>query len=152
MSIKLTQTARYVTGVNGYAVKGTLPLARALTGTFSSAGTVVIGTGTLFTTEIVEGDWLFSTTTNELRRVEGVSTDTTLRLEQAFSVDQTTQATKTCRALYFTIILTVSGGTSVTINGATYKSEEIISYNASNCLMPWYYDATGSELTFDVSY
>lgn len=152
MPTQLTNTKRYVTGVGGFAAKGTLPLARTLTGTFSSVGVVVTGTSSLFVDEIVQGDWLLSTTNNQLRRVRGVTNNTTLILEEAFTVNQTAQAVKTCRTLYFTIIVTVSGEAAVTINGSTYQPDEVISYNSSNSIMPWYYDATGSELTFDVSY
>ncbi len=68
---QVSNPKRYITGVNGFPNIGTLPASRLLTGTFGSVGVVVTGVGSKFTTEMVEGDWLYSTTNNELRRIEG---------------------------------------------------------------------------------
>lgn len=68
--------------------KGSIPIARQLTGTFTSEGIYVRGVGTLFESEIQEGDYLFNGDA-AVRKVTAVISDTLLELEVKFGVNVT---------------------------------------------------------------
>lgn len=79
----------------------TFPAAITLTGTIVSVGTLVTGTGTLFTTEIAYGNanaiplrykFIYSATRNEIREISHVLSDTTLILKTAFGGNLGSQA------------------------------------------------------------
>jgi hypothetical protein len=57
----------------------------ALSGTASSSGTAVTGAGTLFSTELVVGNYLKAN--GELRRIESIANSTSLVVDAAFTVD-----------------------------------------------------------------
>jgi hypothetical protein len=69
-----------------FPVKGTIPIAKVLTGTISSTGDDVRGTGTLFTKEIFPDDYIYDADA-AVRRVKKVIADDLLILEAAFPVD-----------------------------------------------------------------
>ena len=58
-----------------------------LSGTVSSAGVNVTGTGTTFTTTVQPGDYLYAPNTGEARRVRAIVSDTQLMVETVFSSD-----------------------------------------------------------------
>lgn len=149
-----SEISRYITGVGGFAAVGTLPVAVAKTGTFSSVGTIVTGTGTLFNKELVEGDWLYSTNSKELREVGwiNIKRETNLKLVSAFTTPSINDPVLVCRTRYKSVMITISGAAVVTVNGKTYQPGEVLSFNSDTGIVPIYYDATGSEITFDVTY
>src|SRR5688500_14942926 len=111
-----------VTGLNSFPTKGTLPKGRTLTGTFSSVGTIVTGTGTLFTTELagMQG-WLYSTTDNELRMFTQINGNTNLVLDKAFTNNQTNQVVIVCQPLYVSIAAkSTHNSTDANLNGKTF--------------------------------
>lgn len=61
-------------------------LEQTLTGTITSSGTAVTGSGTLFQTELYVGAFIAGTA-NEYREVLSIASDTSLTLVTAFSVD-----------------------------------------------------------------
>jgi hypothetical protein len=71
------------------------PEAIQLTGTITSTGLEVIGIGTLFLTEIANPNltswlyykYLFNSATGEIMEIEGVRSDTHLKLKAAFASD-----------------------------------------------------------------
>lgn len=70
------------------------PAPVALTGTISSTGLEVTGTGTLFLTEIVNPNtnfllykYIFNPSTGEIMEIEGVRSNTHLKLKHAFAVN-----------------------------------------------------------------
>jgi len=63
----------------------TVPASASGTGTVSTAGTAVTGTGTAFLTELLPGSWLIDFASNEIRLVTAVSDDTTAYIQQAFT-------------------------------------------------------------------
>ncbi len=71
---------------------GGMPATVAKTGTFSSVGTAIVGTGTLFTTEFKVGDVLWSSSNNEGHVVVSVLTDTQMVTQLAFTVDVASDA------------------------------------------------------------
>jgi len=57
------------------------------TGTFTSSGTAVTGSGSAFTTDFSEGDILYSSSNSEGRRIITIGSDTSITLESAFTAD-----------------------------------------------------------------
>lgn len=153
-TIPLNTPGRYITGQFGFPKTGTLPKARLLTGTYSSVGVVVTGTSSLFTTEIVEGDWLYNATTNELKRIQGITTDTILILEAAFSANASGELVQNCRTLYRTISISITGSTTAKIDSRPWTANEVNTINAENSIAPITYEASAgtAEITFDVIY
>jgi hypothetical protein len=154
---KIATIKTEITGQGGFPTKGTLPKGRPLTGTFSSVGTIVTGTGTLFTTELagMQG-WLYSTTDNELRMFTQINGDTNLVLDRAFTNNQTAQAVIVCTPLYMSIGAKSSHATvAANLNNKTFSAGSTKSYNfAVN--NPITYDAASGanmgEITFDLAY
>jgi hypothetical protein len=147
-----------ITGQNGFPSKGTLPKGRTLTGTFSSIGNIVTGTGTLFTKELagVRG-WLYSTTDNELRPFFQINGDTNLRLETPFTNNQTNQPVVVCMPLYKSIAAKSSHATNASqINGRIFTAGSIKNFNFDAGINPITYDAasagTTGEITFNLAY
>ena len=66
---------------------GGLPLFVTKTGTFSSVGTAIVGTGTLFTTEFKVGDVLHSTSNGHRRQIITISNDTSMVVSHAYPVN-----------------------------------------------------------------
>ncbi len=109
------------------------------TGTVTSVGRIVTGTGTLFLTEIggnslygglgnpstaVQGAWLFNNS-NEVRQIKEVISDTQLILEQAFTVDLSGASVKIVqpsRTKQFSFVL-ISG--TVVVDGVTLATSEM---------------------------
>ncbi len=71
---------------------GGMPTTVAKTGTFSSVGTAIVGTGTLFTTEFKVGDVLWSSSNNEGQVIVSVLTDTQMVTQLAFTADVASDA------------------------------------------------------------
>jgi hypothetical protein len=67
--------------------KAAVPASANKTGTIKTEGKYVVGTSTLFMTEMRAGSWLTDLTNNELRRVTRVTSDTYAELDSAFSSD-----------------------------------------------------------------
>ena len=152
MSIAILRMERVVTTTD-IPVKGPLPLQNSLTGTFTSAGVIVFGSGTTFTKDFVPGDWIYSATTNEIRKVEGVQSDTIMRVSSAFTSPALAQACNRVRGqLLRGLSIWVSGAGAVTINGDSFATGETYSVNSSSGIEPIVYDATGSTITFDLNY
>jgi hypothetical protein len=159
MSIdKLSTLKTEITGQNGFATKGTLPKGRTLTGTFSSVGTIVTGTGTLFTTELAGArGWLYSTTDNELRPFFQINGNTNLVLETAFTNNQTSQAVIVCMPLYISIAAKSSHATvAANLNNRTFAAGSVKNLNFDAGINPITYDAASGanmgEITFDIAY
>lgn len=86
-------------------VKDTFPQSSSLTGTITKAnnGTLIIGTGTLFTLELQTGQWIYIAAINEFQKIRSISSDTELYLYEPF-------------------VGAVSGATPRRIPRQTYKS------------------------------
>ncbi len=67
--------------------KNTFPLSTAKTGTMTIASgqKIVVGAGTLFTTEVQINGWLYIPAQNEIRKITGKSTDTTISIDYPFT-------------------------------------------------------------------
>lgn len=73
--------------------KRSIPFNSAGTGTIATHGIAIVGTGTLFTTEMRVGSFLVDLTNNEVRKVYRVDSDTLAFLEVEFTADIVAGAT-----------------------------------------------------------
>lgn len=143
-------TKRFISGAGGFASTGTLPVAITLTGTVSSsgtgvAGTVVVGTGTQFTKQVVQSDYIYNSVTNELRQVVGIANDNILIIDSAFTTGLSTQALLQCRATYVSVAITATG--AGTKDGVAIATGQFLSFNSDSGVAPFAY---AGSLTFDV--
>jgi hypothetical protein len=146
------------TNTNPYTqtTKETVPVSTAGTGTITTSGTVktqIQGSGTVFTTQLQLGGWIYIAAQSQVRRIVDIASDTSLTIDQAFTVDLAASAfrfilrTDNVREL----AISVTGGPAL-INGASIPVG--ITYNPSkaNLLLnnkfgfvdPVVLDATGS--------
>lgn len=111
-----------------------VPASVAGTGTFASAaGSIdVVGSGSLFKTEIKRGDWLIDIANDEVRQVENVDTNTTLTLVQGFSNAQTTTAVVSVVQSRAKKIGLIADNAAVTIDGQTMPANIEISWDKSS--------------------
>ena len=67
-------------------VKDTFPQSTALTGTIDGVnnGTLIIGTSTLFTTELQVGEYIYIAAQSSFRKIRRINSDTELVLQSAF--------------------------------------------------------------------
>lgn len=155
---KIATDVTEITGQNGFPTKGTLPKGRTLTGTWGSAGLIVTGVGTLFTTELGGGKYyLYSTTDNELRSFFQINGDLNLVLDKAFTNDQTGQTMIVCAPLYQSIAAKSTHATiAANLNNRTFSAGSVKNINFPAGINPITYDAaSGSnmgEITFDLAY
>jgi hypothetical protein len=147
-----------ITGQNGFPSKGTLPKGRTLSGTFSSNGKIVTGTGTAFTTELggMKG-WLYSTADNELRAFTQINGDDVLYLDTAFTNNQSGQPVIVCTPLYRSIGARSSHASNpATLNNRTFTAGQSKSYNFPGGVDPISYNAASGalsgEITFELGY
>lgn len=134
---------------SSFAAKGTIPLAVVREGTFKTTGKAVRGTSSQFT-KIKPGDYLFDITSNTLRAVDYVVSDTLMFLLQAFPSDIGSDTTvRTCERQYFKLIVvhnTHASTDAVLCEAPFAPGEKMLNGGA-----PISYDTTGGgELSFDV--
>lgn len=141
------KTIRYIAGSGGFPAQGPLPLAMTKTGTISSLLTVVTGVGTLFTKEMVRGQYLYNQPTNELRKIAGIANDTTLIITSPFTSELAAQAAFLVSPQYNSVAITATG--AGTKDGVAIASGQFISLNADSGEGPFTYSGS---LVFDVSY
>lgn len=141
------KTKRYIAGTAPAPAQGTLPFAITKTGTVSSVGTVVTGTGTLFTTELVQSDYLYNAATNEIREITGIQNNTTLIIDSAFTSPLSAVAVQTSRTQFVSVAITATG--TGTKDGVAIASGQFLSFNSDGGISPFTYSGS---LTFDVGY
>jgi hypothetical protein len=95
----------------------TVPASIVKAGTVDSDGRWVTGTGTSFKSDkgIIEGDWIFSVTEKEVRRIERIASDGSVYLEEPFSnplSGENLRITKASRARELNVTDT-TGGASI---------------------------------------
>lgn len=124
--------------------KGTIPLPDTLTGTITtdnagaSGGLIVLGSGTLFLTEVYPGDFIYDNDA-AVRKVVAVFSDTMLKLEEKFPASVSAIALKVPKRSYYKAITSRSSGTadaelqeaSFVIQSATVTGGSPLAYDAS---------------------
>ena len=133
-----------------FPTKGTIPVAKTKTGTIQSTGVNVRGTGTLFRSEIEEGDYLYNGDA-AVRKVLHIISDTLLVLEKGFASDVAAlTALKVCKPQWAKEIDAKSTGTAAAILQETpfrVNDEDLcggapLAYDAS---------ATNAEISFSIA-
>ena len=161
-----TLTAEYyVTGASGVPTKGVLTGTTTLAGTFNAATTsnVITGIGTAFkgNTGVQIGDYLYSSTNNQVRRIKSIIDDTYIGIDRPFTNTVTGDTVKVARRGFpRTIVLKDTGSTNASIvygrtgslSFANGKTESI--NNAPSGIEPMTYDASAAsaQLTIEVYY
>jgi hypothetical protein len=121
-------------------VKETFPVSAAPTsGTITIVAgqpKLVVGTTTVFLTDFNVGDYIWFTSTDELRRIESISSDTELILQQPVAGAITAQAFKTIKAIGYKTISWANDITGVSnINGVAFPSGISSSYEGKKVLL-----------------
>lgn len=136
------------TTIATFPVKGTIPIARIMTGTISSTGVSVRGTGTLFESQVKIGDYLYDADAS-VRKIKSIETDTLLTLEAAFPADVVGITVRKCEPQTFKVIQAenTSTDTAAELQEAPFAAgSRIISWGS-----PIAYDATAGVIAFTVS-
>jgi hypothetical protein len=84
-----------------------------LTGTLTSTGKKVTGTGTAFRTDLCEGDYILNPTTDQIALVHRIESDTILFLESAFTADLSGATCKRIKSKHLKSMKVVFVGTGV---------------------------------------
>lgn len=129
---------------------GIYPASTTQTGTISSSGVTVTGTGTAFLTELRKGDYIW--VQNQVRKIVGILNDTKLTLNAAFSPDIAGQALKTVRHVP-NVKLSVSNTDSVTAYLGTITNDaqviepgQTVNFESDNGMGPIAYNPNGGTL------
>lgn len=154
----VNKAERIVTGtthpyLGAIPTKGTIPLAETLTGTIvtdnsgSTAGVIVLGTGTLFLTQLSVGDFLYDNL-KSIRKIKAIFSDTMLEIEEKFPASVSAIAVLRPKNQYYKEILATSSGTADAelMEGNFPDTAKYIGYGS-----PLSYDASVSnaQITFD---
>lgn len=119
------------------------PLPITLNGAFSSIGTKVT-TNVVSTLQV--GDYLYSTSNNEVIKVMSIQTVSTYTLERAFTVDVISDAIKIAdkSVVYTKISIANSGASDGFLNGSILFQGSII--NIDNSITPFSIDGAGTNI------
>lgn len=133
-----------------FPTKGTLPLARTMTGTLLTAGVIVRGTGTLFEDEFKPGDFVYNND-KAVRKILSIQSNIMMTLEATFTVDVIVAiAALKCEAQVFKVMQIESVGTAAAeLQEAPFPiGSRVITWGA-----PIAYDAsaTNAQLAITIS-
>ena len=153
----------YTTGLDGVAEKGVLTGTIAKTGTFTSGSEsgVINGTSSLFKRELQVGDYLYSTTLNEVRKIISIRDELNMGIDRPFSTDLTGENVVIARRSWpRSIVVKDSGSGGVSyVYGYTgsipFSDGYAQSFNKSeSCIIAMTYDATDADaqITVTISY
>lgn len=127
-------TTGNVTKVEYSNEKETFPISVAATSGTISTGTrkdFIVGVGTVFTTDLQKGDYIWDTTNDELIEVEGVVSDTEIYLKKEFTnaLSGTAAWKIVPRVHYTTISWAIDSGGAASINTISFPTSTSESYN-----------------------
>lgn len=151
----LQPTSSVVTGTKG-VITGTT----TFTGAFavSAGNTIAVGTGTLFKKELQRGDWLYSTTTNEVRKIMVIYGDFTIGFNKPFSSAITADNVIVARRSQARsiVIRDIGSATSIVNGNISFANGYSLALNNSEAgIEPLVYDTltnAGASLSLTVSY
>lgn len=108
--------------------KRSLPFNETGTGTVVTSGVSIVGTGTLFKTEMPAGSYLVDLTNDEVRRVERVDSDTEAYLEKPFTSNLASAAPEIIAAWKAKVKeISISTGDTCELNGESFTGTLTIS-------------------------
>jgi hypothetical protein len=156
----VNKNERIVTGtthpyLGSIPTKGCIPLPETLTGTITtdnsgtSEGVIVLGTSTIFITEIQPGDYIYDSDA-AVRRVLYVFSDTMLQIEEKFPASLSGAALKVPKKQYYKEVLATSSGSG---DAELMEADFPTTTKFIGAGSPLSYDASGAnaEITFDCS-
>lgn len=143
--------------------KDTVPQSDAKTGTFTTSGKVVTGSGTSFLTEVKIGDWLVNLAGDEVAEVIKVNSDTQLEIKFKFSSDVAAATavrivdSRIAKVMYME--LSNDGGVDTTIDGETFLADKATSFGQPNVrgerhglVVPKVVDGATSNVTVNIEW
>lgn len=130
------------------------------TGTIATHGQAVVGTGTLFTTEMPAGSYLVDLTNWEVRRVYRVDSDTLAFLELVFTNDMVPGSTAKIIANYKCKVKEISIKTSgaALLDNSAFTGELTLSKTGNSrssridLIDPIIVDASGTTMQVEILY
>ena len=133
-----------------YSGKTCFPPSIALTGSFSSKG-VIITTNTATTLSV--GNYLYSTTNNELKKITKIYSTTSFAVESPFTPDvsEDNTAISDSSIIYSRVIINNFGNASGLLNGAEYPKETIIDLIKNTEDFIFVLDGTGTKISITVT-
>ena len=125
--------------------KTSFPLPVSLGGTFTSSGTVVTYNNII--TSFLVGDYLYSTSLNEVRLITGFGGSNTINIESAFSSDITVaDAIKITERITFSQVDVYNFGADGLFNGQLFPSKTIFNMEKKNDTLVFTVDAAGTNI------
>jgi len=115
-------------GYYSLAAKSTVPASSTKTGTVSTAGKNVTGTGTLFRSELKPGDWIVDLSQDEVRKVDEIRDNTFLVLDSAFTADLVGAALVVVRSRVKQVSIGNTGGTNGEIDGVAIIPGQTVNF------------------------
>jgi hypothetical protein len=127
---------------------GVIPAAVTGTGQFTVSGVRVTGIASAFDTEVKNGDYLYSTTLNEVREVKHILNVELIELATAFSGGVPMDNVNVVRRVDMSNILQVGilndGATDGTVEESTLTPSSSANFNDTGGVGPLTFDATGT--------
>lgn len=114
--------------------KTTVPAYLTKTGTIVTSGKNVVGTGTLFVSEVRPGDWIADINNfDELRKVKSITDNTHLTIDSPFAGDiLAANPLRTIKSRAKLVSLSNTGGSDATVDGTPLIPGETVSFPKSN--------------------
>jgi len=143
--------------------KDTLPLSSTKTGTITSLGNTISGSGTDFGAEIKKGDFVVDLTQNEVRLIVDVSdTAEFAQIDRAFSTDITVAINLVIvdedDAAMRELSILNSGASPGEVDGKVFAVNEVTTWNANDAdargqhgfIIPKVVDTTGTTFSYSI--
>lgn len=145
--------------------KRTVPANANATGTIKTVGTAVIGTNTLFKTEMPIGSWLVDESQDEIRQITRVESDTLAYFGNAFTSDISLGTTpsvihsKDAKPVSIAVSIPASANDGE-VDGATFTKGSSLSFSkdstgrsdARSLVNPIIVDGTGTTIQVLIQY
>lgn len=113
--------------------KDTVPASTTETGTIDTNGINVIGTGTLFKSELKTGAWLVSLAQDEVRKIMNIRDDGFMTIDSPFTADLAAlTALVVCRSRAKLVSITNVGGAPGAVDGVSIEIGETVSFPKSS--------------------
>ena len=139
-------------------VKDTFPQSTTVTGTITKANaTMIVGTGTAFSTEFQVGEWIYVAGITEIQQIELIVSDTELYLKEQFSGAVSGAAYKRVpRFTYRGVSWLIDGDGTAKIDNQTFEAGKSggLTYMNAKRPRPIIIDSTanGNEVYIEILY
>lgn len=116
--------------ITTYNAKDTFPSSTALTGTVTSVNRKdkILGVGTLFTSELQTGDYLYSPVNSEVREIIGIVNDLELTIDSPFTADLAAESARKTPPVPYTFVSIKAVGGDCDIDGQTHTINDPVGF------------------------